>query len=271
MTENQNLNSNYNSFRYKIEHNEKYIDKTEAIYDLIWHPNAFIYYPKGFGKSLLVDTIYEIFQANKELFKGLSIYNSDYKWKKYTVIKLKMSDINESDPQKFEKSLNEKIISIGNSLGIDLLSSSFSEDLAEPRYYIDRLVRIIKRNTNQNAVILVDDYDYPILNNLDKIPEFYEILMNFYCTFKALDGDLHFFLLAGTIPISFTTIFGGLNNLNYLTYESYPLPIVGYNQEEFEKHFEDKIQKGANITGMDKNSFINKVKEWYQGYMFDTE
>ena len=108
------------SFRKIISTNCLYVDKTKQIYDLISSGDVFfLSRPRRFGKSLLCSTLEEIFKGNKELFKGLWIYDSDYSWEKHPVIRIDMSGIAHESPERLEKGLNEKIEQIAKENNIN--------------------------------------------------------------------------------------------------------------------------------------------------------
>ena len=168
-----------------------YIDKTAFIKMMLdeGSPHFFMSRPRRFGKSLFLDTLEEVFKGNKELFKGLKIYQSDYVWKEYPVLHFNFAQIVTTSPEQLEISLQEALEDAALSQGISTTGASSQTQLK-------RLV--IELAKKERVVVLVDEYDSAIINNL-KHPEIAEknrdILKDFFGTLKNLDQHLKFCLL----------------------------------------------------------------------------
>ena len=171
----KNLTSSVYSFEDLIQGNFLYVDKTEYIWQLI-KPAKEMYFlsrPRRFGKSLTLSTLKAVFEGKKELFKGLAIYDKPYDWKKYSVIHLDMANCNIQTPEELSEYLDDSLINIAASSGLilrgELLTTRF-ENL---------IIDIAKRGP---LVILVDEYDKPILNNITnpRVKEILRILKGFY-------------------------------------------------------------------------------------------
>jgi len=245
-----------------IEENYLYIDKTEYIYKLI---NEGKYYflsrPRRFGKSLMVSTLENIFNGNKELFRGLYIYDK-WHFKKYPIIKIDFNEIKKDTPIILEKSLIERLQEIYAENNLKYEAETYKSGFS----------KLIKQLSEKaKVVILIDEYDKPIIDTLTE-PEICkqnrEILKTFYGTIKALDEYIQFCLLTGVTKFSKTSIFSDLNNLYDISLDNGFNSMLGYTDEELEKYFEEYIDDCCKIQGYDKKKLLQKIKRWYNGYNF---
>ncbi|MFH1643669.1 MAG: AAA family ATPase, partial [bacterium] len=260
----KNLPIGIQTFEEIINNHYLYIDKTKQIYDIITTGKAyFLSRPRRFGKSLLCSTLEQIFKGNKELFRDLWIYNSDYKWEAHPVISISMPKTSRGCPGEFEKWLNEKISDTAKENSIDIgasqtIQSSFS--------------KIIKELSKKNkVVIIIDEYDKPILDNISDLKsaeKTREILRNFYSTFKDLDQYLKFIFLTGVTRFSKVSLFSGLNNLYDLTIGEEAATLFGYTQKEVEFYFNDYVESIAKKHNTSKTQIFLQLKNWYNGYSF---
>ncbi len=264
---NKRIQYGASSFKEIKEANALYIDKTKKIYELISEPTRrfFISRPRRFGKSLFIDILFEIFQGNRELFKGLHIYNTDYDWTSYPVIRLDMSSLDLEDIKSFKESLLDMLREICNSLKID---QSKLTSTRTPKSFLSSIIKYVTES-EQKVVILVDEYDYPILKNIDieisLLEKFREILKDFYITFKQNSGAIRFLLLTGIGSFSKTSIFSGMNDLSDISSSEKYADLLGYTQEDLEKYFAPFIDEGATKLGLTRESFIEEIKLWYDG------
>jgi len=240
-----------------------YIDKTKLIYQLITSGSVyFLSRPRRFGKSLLLSTLEAIFKGKKELFKGLWIYDQPFQWKEHPVIRIDFSKIQfESVPE-----LKTEIIQLldGNAreYGIDLQEEKYHARFAE---LIRKLAQISK------VVLLVDEYDKPILDHITDVKtakEIQETLKGFYTVIKASDEYLKFILLTGVSKFSKVGVFSGLNNLEDITSSMDYAAILGYTQQELDFYFVDYIDALMNTTKQNSENISQLIKQWYNGYRF---
>ena len=176
------LTSSIYTFEKLIENNFLYVDKTEYIWRLIDSAPAmyFMSRPRRFGKSLTVSTLEAVFSGKKELFKGLAIYDKPYDWKKYPVIHLDMNGWDFRTPEILEESLRGAVSEVAQKHGI-VLDVQTSDGMFREL--------ITKMSKEKPVVILLDEYDKPILNNIGKpyAPEILERLKVFYSVIKAFE------------------------------------------------------------------------------------
>jgi hypothetical protein len=242
------------TFSSIINENYLYIDKTKIALHLIENNKyVFLSRPRRFGKSLFLDTLQDIFQGSKELFKGLDIYDK-YDFEKYPVIKIDWAgDFKTIESTKqvaydvFKR--NQEKLNINCELP-DNAGSCFSELIYESY-----------KKYKKPVVVLIDEYDKPILDNIDDIKKAHEnrdFLRSIYIQLKANDRYLKFVFLTGVTKFSKASIFSGLNNITDISLNKTYGNICGYTQENIENEFKEYLQ------GID----LDRVKLWYNGYNF---
>ena len=239
-----------------------YVDKTEYIWKLI-NPAGESYFlsrPRRFGKSLTVSTLKAVFEGKKELFKGLAIYDKPYDWKPYPVIHFDFANCDIQSADELIRYLNNQLSDIANLFNLQLRG-----DLLSVRF--ENLINDIA--VNGNVVILVDEYDKPILNNISNqcVNEILNVLKGFYSNIKKAEGKLRFVFVTGVSKFCHVSLFSDLNNLTDITMDARYATMFGYTQEELEANFADKISAIAN--GQDIDAFKSKIKEWYNGFRFE--
>ena len=233
-----------------------YVDKTEMALRLIEnHKYVFLSRPRRFGKSLLLDTLKEIFEGNRELFEGLYIYDK-YDFEPHPVIKISFGGVRGYD--RLRTVIFDNLIENQERLGVscrntDDYTSCFRE-----------LIRNVHNRYNKKVVVLIDEYDKPILDNIDMPDEamlIREKLKEFYTELKENDAFLRFALLTGVSKFARVSIFSGLNNLRDISLTRDYAAICGYTQHDIETLFAPLLQ------GVDMERF----REWYNGYNFNGE
>ena len=258
-----NITSSVYNFEDLIRGNFLYVDKTEYIWQLI-RPAKEMYFlsrPRRFGKSLTISTLKAVFEGKKELFKGLAIYDMPYDWKPYPVIHLDMANCDvhsEADLRDYLVHLMKRLAKYYNvnvKIQRNLLASSFSD-----------LIEEIARQ--DDVVILLDEYDKPILENISNpdISAIRDTLADFYSSIKK-EADLErFVFITGVSKFCHASLFSKLNNLTDITMDSRYATMFGYTQQELEVNFGDRIEMLAGDT--DINVYKAKIKDWYNGYRF---
>ena len=238
-----------------------YVDKTEHIYNLMQGKYYFLSRPRRFGKSLLLNTIKEVFKGNKKLFEGLWIYDK-IEWEKYPVIKISFSYIDYYNLG-LEKAIDNILREIAKEYSVTLENESFSSKFAE---------LIQKLGQKKKVVILIDEYDKPIIDYIDDIPKAdknREILKSFYSVIKDSDDFIRFFFVTGVSKFSQVSIFSDLNNLNDITLNEKYSTITGYTQEELESYFPEYIESVEERYQNIFHDILLEIKKWYNGYSWD--
>jgi hypothetical protein len=246
------------TFSTIIEDNYCYVDKTLLIAKLIDQGRFyFLSRPRRFGKSLLIDTIADAFSGKKALFKGLFL-ESNWDWETtYPVIRIDFAQGVIKTLTRLEERMLKSLSTQAQQAGITL-SSTHVDDCFE------ELIQKLSQQTGQQVVVLVDEYDKPILDNLsdtDTARELRDGLRNFYSVLKAQGAHLRFVMLTGVSKFSKVSIFSGLNNLEDITLDPRFGTLCGYTQQELETTFHDHL----------KTVDLAALKKWYNGYNFLSE
>jgi len=237
-----------------IEGNFVYVDKTESAYNLITQGGGYYFLsrPRRFGKSLFLDTLKEIFQGNKELFKGLYIYDK-YDFDRHPVIRISFNDGKYTSNETLNDSMFKILRFNEEQLGISSSAAKY------PSFCFEDLIIKAYEKYGKQVVILIDEYDKPILDNIEDTEiarQMREELKNFYSVIKGADEYLRFAFLTGVSKFSKVSLFSGLNNLNDITVDRNYATICGYTQADIETSFDEHLQ------GQD----FSKIREWYNGY-----
>ncbi|NPA11532.1 MAG: ATP-binding protein [Epsilonproteobacteria bacterium] len=244
------------TFKEIRNENYIYIDKTKEAYELITnYKYVFLSRPRRFGKSLFLDTLRNIFEGNKKLFNGLYIYDK-WEFEKYPVIKIDwVGDF--KSKEKTEKRAKEILAFNQENLDIECNFDGTSEGCLE------ELIQKTYKKYQKKVVVLIDEYDKPILDNIENpeiAKENRDFLRGFYGIFKANDEFLKFVFLTGITKFSKASIFSGLNMLEDISLNPDFGNICGYTQENLEVNFKEFFES-SNVN-------MELVKRWYNGYYF---
>lgn len=257
------------TFPKLINNNHIYVDKTRYIYNLLVQGGAFfLSRPRRFGKSLLVSILKEIFQGNKELFKGYWIYDQ-IDWEKSPVLHLDFQGIDYKSLG-LDKALTNVLNGIAGEHGLQCRGDSIAERFGD-------LIR--KLAGNKPIVILIDEYDKPItdyIENLEKAEENREKLKNFYSVLKSRQENISFLFMTGVSRFSRLSVFSDLNHLVDITFHKDYVQLLGYTQEEIELYFDEYIEEyireyARQVPGYSREELFQKLKEYYNGYSWDGE
>lgn len=240
------------------EENYCYVDKTPLIVKLAERGSFyFLSRPRRFGKSLLIDTIAEAFQGNESLFKGLYL-ETHWDWNiKNPVIRIDFAEGVIKTLDRLESRILRILTMQAQAAGISLTCTHVDDCLEE-------LIIELYKKTGQRLVVLVDEYDKPILDNITDpatAQALRDELRSFYSVLKAQGKYLRFVMLTGVSKFSKVSLFSGLNNLQDITLDQRYGTICGYTQKELESIFNDYL-KGLNLE---------EIKKWYNGYHFLAE
>ena len=242
-----------------------YVDKTALIYQLVKTGRYyFLSRPRRFGKSLLISTLEAYFQGKKELFKGLAMEQLEQDWLEYPILHLDLNISQYRSVQDLADILNRNLIAWETLYGSD--SSERSLAL--------RFAGIINRaclKTGRRVVILVDEYDKPLLQaigNEELQEEFRSILKPFYGVLKTMDGSIQFALLTGVTKFGKVSVFSDLNNLMDISMDDRYVEICGITEMEIHAYMEQGVLDLACKQQMDYEEVCQELKRRYDGYHF---
>ena len=241
-----------------------YVDKTESIWRLIQSTKEgyFLSRPRRFGKSLLVSTLKAIFEGRRELFDGLAISKKEYDWKPYPVIHFDMGNCSAKTPKALEGFIEDRLCDIAAEHGVTLRGQSNATRF-------ESLISALGKQ--EKVVILIDEYDKPILNNVTN-PEadaILSVLKGFYSTVKTCEDLERFVFITGVTKFCHVSLFSDLNNLTDITMRSDYATMFGYTQSELEHYFSDRIKATAQAQKISEEELKRKLKAWYDGYCFE--
>ena len=249
-------------FESLINNGSFYLDKTKKIYELL-ESNVkynFMSRPRRFSKSLMLSVIKYLFLGKKELFNNLFIYDK-WKFDRYPVLYLSFAGYSK------EKDLKEYIKKFGN------IYLDNDEMTIEDFQYFDLglIIKAIRQKTGKTVVVLIDEYDKPILVHLKDIYEAEKIrnfFSGFYASVKDSSANIRFFFITGLTKLMKMNIFSVLNNLDDISFEEEYSDLIGYTQKEVENNFSFELQEIAQKYNTEYNFFLEKIKNKYNGYNF---
>ena len=250
-------------FRGIIEDGYKYIDKTAYLYKMASTGKYyFLSRPRRFGKSITISTLHALYRGSRELFSGLWIEDK-WDWtKKHPIIRLSLKDVN-FEQRGLEEPLAERIHEMGEKQGIYLNTATARDKFRE---------LIIALSSKGKVVVLVDEYDAPIVHYLGREDNLAyanrEHLRGFYSVLKEQDTHLELVFLTGVSKFSKTGIFSGLNNLVDLTMHPDYATMLGYTQTELEHNFGEEITAAATKLQLTEPALLQTMRDWYNGYRF---
>lgn len=243
-----------------------YVDKTALIHRLATTGTYyFLSRPRRFGKSLLVSTMEAYFKGKKELFNGLAMEGLEKDWVEYPVLHIDLNIGRYIEPKDLDVILHQHLNNWEAQYGISQKYDDFGARFSD---VIDAVVS----QTGKKVVILVDEYDKPIVNNLRNEPlvDYYrKTLQGFYSVLKAKDGQIRFGFLTGVSKIGKLSVFSTLNNLTDISLNADYADICGISETELRKYFDESICELSSMHSMTKDECYVKLKRMYDGYHFD--
>ncbi len=242
-----------------------YVDKTKYVYD-VCHPGQFVFLsrPRRFGKSLLTSTFDAYFSGRKDLFKGLAIEKLETEWKHYPVLHFDLSDIKKGTTEECELNLHSQLQDFERTYGCEKASDELTIRFRE-------LVKNISRKTESQVVVLIDEYDAPLLTVLhdsERLEPMRTLLQSFYSPLKKLDQYLRFVFITGISKFSQLSIFSQINNLKNISMNPKYASICGITEREMMDNFQEGIAELGKANNMTKDEVLAKLKLKYDGYRF---
>lgn len=253
------------SFEFIRKQNYLYIDKTAFVHQIATNGKAyFLSRPRRFGKSLLMSTLEAYFLGKKELFKGLALESLETEWKKHPVLHLDLNARNYNSVDALIAILNQHLEKWEVVYGDEKNSRSPEERFA---YLLDK----IHASTGQQVVVLIDEYDKPLLQtigNKELQEEYKGILKAFYGVLKSADAHLRFVFLTGVTKFGQISVFSDLNQLKDISMDARYATICGITDEELRRDFQPELEVLANNEGMTYEEVCEKMRRMYDGYHF---
>ena len=242
-----------------------YVDKTHHIHRLASTGKYyFLSRPRRFGKSLLVSTMEAYFKGKKELFKGLAMEDLEKDWIEYPVLHLDLNGSKYMYPEDLIAVLTRHLDSWESEFG---LTARYND--LESRF-VD-VINAACEKTGRQVVILIDEYDKPIVNNLDKkeLSDYYRaVLQGFYGVIKSMGEQTKFCFLTGVSKIGKLSIFSTLNNLTDISLNTNYADICGISENELKDYFDESVSELASAYSLTKDECYAKLKRMYDGYHF---
>ena len=242
-----------------------YVDKTALIYRLAASGQYyFLSRPRRFGKSLLVSTMEAYFSGRKELFEGLAMESLEKEWTEYPVLHLDLTGSSYTDISHLKVSFDQYLRKWESLYDVTPMSEDLSsrfKDIIDAAY----------RKAGQKVVILIDEYEKPIIDNIDNpelMEQFRRELQGFYSVIKGKDNAIRFAFLTGVTKLGKMSIFSGLNNLNDISMDARYADICGISEQELKSTFGESVEELARANELSVDDCYKKLAQMYDGYHF---
>ena len=242
-----------------------YVDKTDLVYKMAKTGGYyFLSRPRRFGKSLLISTLEAYFSGKKELFEGLKIADLENDWIQHPVLRFDMSGKEYKNVADLSEILYQHLKNMENLYGI-------SPRFDSPESRFKDVIDAAYEKTGRRVVILIDEYDKPIVDNLgnDELADaLRRQLQGFYSVMKAKDGFIQFGFLTGVTKIGKLSIFSGLNNLKDISMDARYTDICGISENDLTEYFSESVKELAEANDLTVKEAYNQLAEMYDGYHF---
>ena len=251
------------TFSKIIEEGMVYVDKTDLVYQLAQKNICFFCRPRRFGKSLLISTLDSYFRGRKELFRGLKIETLEKDWKQYPVFRVDFSNGNFSKQDGLKNIIETQLRLWEREFGVLI-------DTPELGGRFQNVLKMAQEKTGQKAVVLIDEYDKPLLDVLMEPMEEQNrnTLKEFYGTFKAADEHLRFVLLTGVTKFSQVSVFSGFNQPEDISMNPEFDALCGITADELARYFDKETEDMAKELECPKEEMLAELKKYYDGYHF---
>lgn len=253
------------SFEVLRRNNYLYVDKTHYIEKII---NGGQYYflgrPRRFGKSLFLSTLKSFYEGKRELFKGLYAYTMDWNWEPYPVLYLDLNTGRYKDDGELCAVIDRQLRDWEEEYDVDVKDTAYSQRFAT-------LIKKAYQKTGKGVVILVDEYDKPLVNNIHdrkKFEEYRSALASLYSNFKSAAEYIELVFLTGVSRFGKLSVFSGLNNIRDISFVQDFSAICGITEEELKADFKSGIAALAEEYERSEGEEIRELKRWYDGYHF---
>ncbi len=242
-----------------------YVDKTSHIHQLVSKGSYyFLSRPRRFGKSLLISTLKAYFEGRKDLFQGLAMEQLEQEWRVHPVLHLDLNIEKYASQESLDNILETNLVQWEKLYGADPSERSFSLRFAG-------IIRRAYEKTGERVVILVDEYDKPLLqaiSNKSLQDEYRATLKSVYGALKTMDGCIRFALLTGVTKFSKVSVFSDLNNMEDLSMNTAYYDLCGISEQELHDVFDEEVGELAKANGQTKEEAYEMLKQRYDGYHF---
>ena len=245
-----------------------YMDKTAMVYNIVKGGTYyFLSRPRRFGKSLLISTLEAYFKGKKELFKGLAIEQLEQEWNEYPVLHLDLNARDYKDEAALDAELNKHLEYWEKEYG-----EEFKDRAPEERF--QHVIDGALAKTGRRVVILVDEYDKPLLRTLQD-PKLQTVfrskLKAFFTVVKTMDAKIEFAFFTGVTKFSKVSVFSDLNNLTDITMDQRYVELCGITEKEIRNSLDSQIGEMAEVNDMSKDECYERLKKTYDGYHFEAD
>ena len=248
-----------------VEGEYLYVDKTKYIWNMVHLGNyIFLSRPRRFGKSLLISTLQAYFEGRRELFKDTYIGSVEKEWTEYPVLRFDMSMGKHMEREQLERYIGNRLAEYESRYGILNPATDNNDRFTE-------LIQAAYRQTGKKVVILIDEYDAPLLDVVHeetKLPILRNVMRNFYSPLKASDPYLQFVFLTGITKFSQLSIFSELNNLTNISMNEAFSGICGITKDEVLTQMQDYIEALGEKNGWTYEATTDILTKQYDGYHF---
>ena len=254
------------TFSEIINRNLLYVDKTEYVYRMTHSGGKYFFLsrPRRFGKSLLTSTFLSYFEGKKELFKELAIEKLEKEWTEYPVLHFDMSGGKHLDKDELDRYLQFVLDENEQKFGIKV-------DSSEPNIRLNALITSLYQKTGKQVVVLIDEYDAPLLDVVHDEPQLKElrnVMRNFYSPLKKCEPYLRFVFLTGITKFSQMSIFSELNNISNVSMDDEYAGICGITKDELETQMSADVDALGEKLGKNREETLALLREYYDGYHF---
>ena len=261
----RNLPIGIQDFEYIRDYDCVYVDKTAYVYQMAKRGKPyFLSRPRRFGKSLMVSTLKAYFEGKKELFQGLAIAELEKEWETHPVFLIDLNVGEYNSVAELKTSLGNRLRVLENKWGADS-----SDDSLSNRF--DSLIHRAAEQTGKKVVILIDEYDKPLVQHLENDAiqeEFRRVLKSFYGVLKSADPWLRFVFITGVSKFSHVSIFSDMNQLRDISMDKAFAGICGISESELMLNFEQEIQELADGNKLTRDEALTELRNRYNGYRF---
>ena len=246
-----------------------YVDKTAYFYRLVSNEMnnlLFLARPRRFGKSLMITALKEIFMGRRELFDGLAISKTDWKWEKWPVIHFEFADVDTTSIESFDETFAPNV-----KRRLEEAGFSYDDTLPPSTNFGAAIDSLSKSNGGNGVVVLIDEYDAPVSHSLDDLAKAEAIRSRmgaFFSMMKTRTGAIRFLMMTGVSKFTKMSVFSCLNNIVDISMRKEYATMLGYTEEELEANFEEHLREHAEIMGKSYEDYRAEMKRWYNGFRF---